>query len=150
MRSNHLVRFYDEHCSRTIAKIAGCEKALMDLQTQLKNMHEQAKLMQQDLCLLWEEIFGKAVFQRDMFTLKRKEALIILRYDELQLQIHEVNNSIGVLTNKRDNFIHIRLHYEKKKKKWEWISERTKKKWIKNQLNKDEQAVEECITWVIL
>ena len=148
MRSKHLVRFYDEHCSRAIAKISGCEKALMDSQTQLKNMHEQEKVMQQDLSALWEEILGKAVIQRDIFTLKRKEALILVRHDELQLKIQEIKDSVDLLIDKRDDFIRIRLHYEKKKKKWEWISERTKKMRFRNQLQKDEHAVEECVTWV--
>lgn len=148
MRSKHLVRFYDEHCSRAIAKISGCEKALMDLQAQLKNMREQAKLMQQDLDAMWDEILGKTVLQRDMFTLKRKEALILVRQDELQLQIQKINDSIGLLIDNRNSFIRIRLHYEKKKKKWEWISERTKKMRFRNQRLKDEHAVEECVTWV--
>ncbi|EMF0717731.1 hypothetical protein V2E67_001903 [Citrobacter freundii] len=150
MRSNHLVRFYDEHCSRAIAKISGCDKTLMELQAKLTDMYAQVKFAQQDLNLLWKEIYGKAVFQRDVYAMKRKEALIVSRYNDLQFQVNETRESIRTLIDNRENLLRLRLHYEKKKKKWEWMSECARKKRIRNQIYKDEQAAEECVAWVTL
>ncbi|POT59504.1 hypothetical protein C3432_01920 [Citrobacter amalonaticus] len=149
MQSKRLVRFYDEHCSRTIAKITVCEKRLTELKEQLLNMHEQAQDMQRQLRMMWAETFGKAVAQREIYTLKRKEALILSRHEDLQLQVQETTSSMEQLTERRDDFIKLRLHYEKKKKKWEWMSDNAKKMRIRKDIHRDEKAAEECATWTI-
>ncbi len=148
MQSKLLVRFYAEHCSRTVAKISSCEKALTALEAQLFEMNEHSNYMQSELDLLWEKFFGKAIRQSDIYTLKRQEALIISRYDELQLQVEETTSSIDKMIKRRDEFIKARMHYEKKKNKWEWMSDRAKKMRIRKDIHKDEQVAEECITWI--
>lgn len=149
MRSKQLVRFYDEHCSRTLAKIAGCEKALSELKAQLHEMRTQAENLQYQLSIVWLETVGESVLQRHIYALKRREALILSRYEELQLLIQEKINSIEQLIETRDSFIKLRLHYEKKKNKWEWMSARAKKMRVKKEIHIDELAAEECVTWTI-
>lgn len=149
MRSKQLVRFYDEHCSRTLAKIVSCEKTLSELKAQLLEMRTQAENMQYQLSAVWSEAVGVTVLQRQIYALKRKEALILSRYEELQLLIQEKLNSIEQLIETRDSFIKLRLHYEKKKNKWDWMSECAKKMRVKKDIQRDELAAEECVTWTI-
>src|SRR5690606_34681982 len=138
MQSKNLVRFYGEHCSRTIARIAGCENKLTDLNAQLQVMYEQMRDMQYQLSALWDESLGKTILQREIYTLKRKEALLMSRQEELKLQLQEHIDSMNDVAERRDDFIKLRLHYEKKKKKWEWMSGRSKQMRIRKDIRSDE------------
>ena len=62
--------------------------------------------------------------------------------------MQETANSIEQVTEKRNDFMKLRLYYEKKKRKWEWMSDRAKKMRIRKDIHSDEQAAEECITWI--
>lgn len=149
MQSKRLVHFYDEHCSRTISKIAVCEKTLSELDIQLQDMHDQSVDMQQQLVQLWKNILGTSLQQQDIYLLKRKEALILARYDERQFQMQEIRISMADIKEKREGLQRLRLHYEKKKNKWEWMSGCEKKMRIRKDIHHDEQAAEECVTWLI-
>lgn len=150
MRSKCLVRFYSEHCSRTISKIASCEKSLAELQQTLLAMYDRSHSMQLQLNTLWSETLGISIQQREIFSLKRREALLLSRHEELQLQIQETTEIMNELTERRDGFIKLRFYYEKKKMKWEWMLNRAKKMRIRQNINNDEKATEECISWSAL
>ena len=147
MQSKHLVRFYGEHCSRTIAKISGCDKQLTELKLQIQSLHEQSEYIQKQLSTLWFENFNKAMLQRDIFALKRRESFMLARHDDVSLKLQETASAMENILERRDGFIKLRLYYEKKKKKWEWMSDRAKKMRIRKDIHSDEQAAEECVTW---
>jgi len=149
MQSKQLERFYDEHCSRTITKIADCEKRLAGLKAHLREMDAQAENLQRQLHLLWAETLGMALLQREIYRLKREEALILSRLQNLQLSVEEMLDQVEKIIIERDDFIRLRVHYEKKKNKWEWMSCRARKMRIRKDIHRDEQAAEECVTWVI-
>jgi len=148
MQSKRLVRFYDEHCSRTITQIADCENTLNMLNDKLQDIFEQSSEMQQQQKQLWQDYLGATLTQKDLYLLKRKEALILSYYEELQLQVQETKLFIEESLETRNQLYKLRLHYGKKKNKWEWMSERDRKLRIRKDIHKDGQAAEECVTWI--
>nr|WP_318383144.1 hypothetical protein [uncultured Enterobacter sp.] len=147
MPSKRLVRFYDNHCSSTIIKIASCERELNSIRMTLSSREAQSHALRHQLHRLWEETYGQTLRQREIFVLKRKEALIRSRQDLIQLEMTELTESLTALTFQRDDFIKLRFHYEKKKQKWEWMLINERKARSRKDIHRDEQAVEECVTW---
>ena len=149
MPYKRMENLYSTYCDSIVIKVIRSEREIEQLEQSLIDNSRRKIALDNDIVELWQSIADKKLTKNIIYTIRRKESLLLSALYQLDMENKELMQNKLQQENERARLKTLRAQYERKKRKWSLCKQKVKSLRKIKMVAQEESLIEECTAWKI-
>ncbi|MBE5251916.1 MAG: hypothetical protein QRY16_14515 [Enterobacterales bacterium endosymbiont of Blomia tropicalis] len=145
MPYNKIHNLYHLYHDQVQLKKNACDQKINQLKSEIAEYKERQSTLSLSISSQWQKVAGQSLSREAIFVMKRKESLLMARYNRIELILEELTEAIKSVEDQRQQLNYQKISYAKKKEKWALLNKRVRKIRKSKNINREEQQANENI-----